>query len=85
MYRQYPPVTNKHFIINICDELNDLYCSLNISRVIKSRRMRWAGHVARRWILVGKLEVKRLLGRTRHRWEDNIKMFLQEVGCEGMD
>ena len=56
------------------DELNDLYCSHNIVRVIKSRRMRWAGHVARMGkervvyrVLVGKPEGKRPLGRPRHR------------------
>ena len=60
----------------------------NIVRVIKSRRIRWAGHVARTGakrgvyrVLVGKPEEK----RPRHRWEDNIKMDLQEVGCGGMD
>ena len=69
------------------DELNDLYCSPNIVRVIKSRRMRWAGHVARmeegrgvHRVLVGKPEGKRPLGRPRRRWEDNIKMDLEEVG-----
>ena len=67
------------------EEFNDLYCSPNIVRVIKSRRMRWAGHVAclgeRRGVygvLVGKPEGKRQLGRPRHRWEDNIKVDLQE-------
>ena len=66
------------------EELNDLYCSPNIVRVIKSKRMRWAGHVARMGerrglyrILVGKPEGKRPLGRPRCRWEDNIKMDLQ--------
>jgi hypothetical protein len=63
---------------------------LNIVRVVKSRRMRWAGHVARMGqgrvvhrVLVGKPEGKRPLGRPRRRWEDNIKMDLQEVrgGC----
>ena len=61
-------------------------------RVIKSRRMRWAGHVARIGegrcvyrVLVGKPEGKRPLGRPRRRWEDNINMDLQEVGCWGMD
>ena len=61
-------------------------------RVIKSRRMRWAGHVARMGegrdmyrVLMGKPEGKRPLGRPRLRWEDNIKMDLQEVGCGGMD
>jgi len=74
------------------EELNDLYCSPNIVRVIKSRRTRWAGHVVcmgeRRGVyrvLVGKAEGKRPLGRPRLRWEDNIKMDLQEVGCGGMD
>ena len=72
--------------------LNDLYCSPNIARVMKSRRMRWAGHVARvrerRVVcrgLVGKPQGKSPLGRPRCRWEDNIKMDLQEVGCGGMD
>ena len=70
------------------EELNDLYSSPNIVWVIKSRRVRWAGHVAhmgeRRGVhrvLVGKPEGKRPLRRPRHRWEDNIKMDLQEVGC----
>jgi hypothetical protein len=69
------------------EELNDLYSSPNIVRVVKSRRMRWAGHVARMGegrvvhrVLVGKPEGKRPLGRHRRRWEDNIKMDLQEVG-----
>jgi len=67
-----------------------MYSSPNIVRVIKSRRMRWAEHVARmgkRRIqgLVGKPEGKRPLGRTRRRWEDNIKMDLQKVRCGGMD
>ena len=69
------------------EELNDLYSSPNILRVIKSRRMRWAGHVARmeegrgvHRVLVGKPEGKRPLGRPRRRLEDNIKMNLQEVG-----
>jgi hypothetical protein len=72
-------------------ELNDLY-SPNIIGIIKSRRMRWSGHVAHMGesrdiyrVLVGKPEGKRPLGRPRHRWEDNIKMDLQEVGCGGMD
>ena len=60
--------------------------------MIKSRRMKWAGHVARMGerrgvyrVLVGKPEGKRPLGRPRRRWEDNIKMDLQEVGCGGLD
>ena len=60
------------------EELNDLYCSPNIVRVIKSRIMRWAGHVAQG--VVGKPEGKRPLGRARRRWEDDIKLDLQEVG-----
>ena len=63
-----------------------------VERVIKSRRMRWAEHVARmgeeRWVyrvLVGKLEGKRPLERSRRRWVDNIRMDLQEVGCGYMD
>jgi len=70
------------------EELNYLYSSPNIVRVIKSRRMRWAGHVARMGeeravyrVLVGKLEGKRQLGRPRRRWVDNIRMDLQEVRC----
>jgi hypothetical protein len=72
-------------------ELNDLYCSPNIVRVIKLRRMRWAGHVAymgeRRGIyrVLLKPEGKRPLGRLRRRWEDNFKLYFQEVGCGGMD
>ena len=69
------------------EELSDLYSLPNIVRVVKSRRMRWAGHVARMGdgrgvhrVLIGKPEGKRLLGRPRRRWEDNINMELQEVG-----
>jgi len=71
--------------------LSDLYSSPNIVRVVKSRRMRWAGHVARMGegrgvyrVLVVKPEGKRPLGSPRRIWEDNIKMDLQEVGrgCE---
>jgi hypothetical protein len=69
------------------EELNDLYSLPNIVRVVKSRRMRWAGHVARMGedrgvhrALVGKPEWKRPLGRPRRKWEDNIKMDLQEIG-----
>jgi len=69
------------------EELDILYSSPNIVRVIKSRRMRGAGHVARMGegrgvyrVLVGKPGGKRPLGRPRRRWEDNIKMDLQEVG-----
>jgi hypothetical protein len=72
------------------DELHSLYPSPNIVRVIKSRRMRWAGHVARMGegrdvyrVLVGKPEGKRPLGRPRRRREDNIKMDLREIGIDG--
>jgi hypothetical protein len=69
-----------------------MYCSPSIIRNIKSRRVRLAGHVARMRenrnayrILVGKPEGKRLLGRRRHRWEDNIKMTLRDIRLCGMD
>jgi len=74
------------------EELSDMYSLPNIVRVVKSGRMRWAGHVARMGqgrevyrVLVGKPEGKRPVGRPRRRWEDNIKMDLQEEGggCEG--
>jgi hypothetical protein len=71
-------------------ELHSLNSSPNVVRVIKWRRMRWAGHVARIGegrgvyrVLVGRPEGKRLLGRHRHRWEDNIKMDLREKGIDG--
>jgi hypothetical protein len=69
------------------EELSDLYSLPNIVRVVKSRRMKWAGHVARMGegrsvhrVLVGKYEGKRPFGRPRRRWKANIKMDLQEVG-----
>jgi hypothetical protein len=72
------------------DELHRLYSSPKIGRVIKSRRMRWAGHVARTEegrdiyrVLVGMPEGKRPLGRPRRRWEDNIKMNFRETGIDG--
>jgi hypothetical protein len=74
------------------DELHSLYSSLNIVRVIKLRRMRWAGHVARMGegrgvyrILVERPEGRRPLGRPRRRWEDNIKMDLSETGIDGVN
>jgi len=74
------------------EELNDLYSSPNIVRVLKSRRMKWAGHLSHMGeerglyrVLVGKPEGRRPLGRPRRRWVDNIKMDLQEVGCGYMD
>jgi len=73
-------------------ELNDLYYSPYIVQVIKLRKMRWVWHVVHMgesrvvyWVWVGKFEGKRPFGRPMHRWKDNIKMDLQEVGCEGMD
>jgi len=72
------------------EELRDLYSLPNIVRVVKLRRMRWVGHVARMGeergvhrVLVGKPAGKRPLGRPRRRWEDNIKMDLWEVGGVG--
>ena len=69
------------------EELNDLYSLPNIVRVVKSRQMRWVGHVARMWedrgehrVLVGKPDGKGPMGRPRRRWEDNIKTDLLEVG-----
>ena len=70
-------------------ELYDLYCSPNIFRVIESRRMRWAEHIARMGrrsdayrVLVGRPEGKRPLGKPSRRWEDNIKMSHQEAGWD---
>ena len=66
-----------------------MYSSPNITRSLKSRRLRWAGHIVRMEqsriayrVLVGKPEGKRSLGRPRRRWEDNIRMNLREVGCD---
>jgi hypothetical protein len=74
------------------EELHNLYYSPSIIRIIKSRRMRWAGHVTSMGgkrnayrILVGKPEGKRRLGRPRRRREDNIGMDLREIGWGGMD
>ena len=71
--------------LQLCSLINYIVCK-------KSRRMRWAGHVARMGeergvyrVLVGKTEGKRPLGRPRRRWVDNIRMDLQEVGCGYMD
>jgi hypothetical protein len=72
------------------DELHSLYSSPDIFKVIKSRRMRWAEHVARMGegrsvygVLGGRPEGKRPLGGPRRRWEDNIKLVLREVGIDG--
>jgi hypothetical protein len=73
-------------------ELHDLYSSPSIIRIIKWRRMRWAGHVARMGetinayrLLVGKPEGRRPLGRPRRRWVDDIRMDLGEVGWSDVD
>jgi hypothetical protein len=74
------------------EELHNLYSSPDIIRQVKSRRMRWAGHVARMGeerkvykVSVGKPEGKRLLGRPTRRWEDGIRMDLREIGLGGVD
>jgi hypothetical protein len=74
------------------EELHGLYSSPSIIRVIKARRMRWAGHVVRKGkmrgaynILVGRPEGRRPLGRPRHIWEDNIKMDLREIEFGDVD
>jgi hypothetical protein len=74
------------------EELHNFYSPLSIIRIIKSRRMRWAGHVARMGekrnmysLLVGKPEGKRPLGRPRRRWIDNIKMDLLQIGLNVVD
>jgi hypothetical protein len=74
------------------EELHGLYSSPSIVRVIKAKRMRWAGHVARMGevrgaynILVGRPEGRRLLGRPKRRWEDNVKMDLREIGFGDVD
>ena len=74
------------------EELSKLYCSPKIVRVIKAKRMRWAGHVVRMGerrgvyrVLLKKGEGKRSLGRSSRRWEDNINIDPQEVGCRGMN
>jgi hypothetical protein len=74
------------------EELHKLYFSSSVIRTIKSRRMRWAENVARMVekrniyrILAEKPEGKRLLRRQRRWWVDNIKMYLREIGCGGMD
>jgi hypothetical protein len=73
-------------------QVDDLYSLPNLVRVINSRRMKWAGHVARMGegrgayrVWVGKTERKRALGRPRRRWENNIRMDLQEAGCGCVD
>jgi hypothetical protein len=74
------------------EELHNLYSFPDIIKQVKSRRMRWAGHLARMGeerklykVLVGKPEGKRPLGRPRRRWEDGIRMYLREIGVGGLD
>jgi hypothetical protein len=74
------------------EKLRDLYSSPSIIRIIKSRRMRWAGHVAQMgrrgtliYLLVGRPDGKRPLGRPRHRWVNNIRMYLGEVEWGDVD
>jgi hypothetical protein len=74
------------------EELHGLYSSPSIIRVVKTRRMRWAGHVVcvrevrdAYNILVGKPEGRRPLGRPRRRWEDNIKVDLREIAFGDVD
>jgi hypothetical protein len=74
------------------EELHNLYSSPSIIRMMKSKRMRWAGHVGRMGaktnayrILVGKREGKRRLGKLRHRWVDSINMDVRAIGWDGED
>jgi hypothetical protein len=74
------------------EELHGLYSSPSIIKAVKARKMRWAGHVARKRevrgaykILVGRPEGRRPLGRPRRRWEDNIRMDLGEIGFGDAD
>ena len=86
LVQSFHPLTQYYLFISVRSSIP------NIVRVIKSRRMRWAGHVALMGeergtyrVLVGKPEGKRPLGRPRRRWVDNIRMDLQEVGCGYVD
>jgi hypothetical protein len=74
------------------EELHNLYSSTDIIRQVKSRRMRWAGHVERMGeerkvykVLVGKPDGRRPLGRPSGRWEDGVRMDLRDIGLEGVD
>jgi hypothetical protein len=84
-------VTGKWRKLHI-EELHNLYTFPDIIRQVRSRRMRWAGHVARMGeeikvykVLMGKPEGKRPLGRPRRRWEDRIRIDLRKIGLGGMD
>ena len=77
---------NGEWIRLLNDHINSSFRSPNILGVIKSRRLRWAGHVVRmKEILTGKLTGKRLLGRPRRRFEDNIRMDFKEIGINTRD
>jgi hypothetical protein len=84
-------LTRESFILLSLEAIKICYNNAIIIRMIKSSRMRWAGHVARMEkrnayrILMGKPEGKRPLGRRRRRWVDNIKMDLREIGWDGLD
>jgi hypothetical protein len=88
----YQVIRNKYHLVIYNEELHNLYSSPDIIRQVKSRRMRWAGHVARMGeerkvykVLVGKPEGKRPLGRPRRRWEDGTRMDLREIDLGGVD
>jgi hypothetical protein len=85
-----PAVTTELLLHN--EEFHSLYSSPSIITMIKSRRMRWAGQVARKTekrnayrILVGNPQGKRTVGRPRRRWVDNIRMDFREIGWDGVD
>jgi hypothetical protein len=85
-------VSKQNFVFVYNEELHNLYCSPSIVRMIRSRKMRWGGHVTRMGekrnacrILVGKPEGNGPLGRPRRRWVDNIKTDLKEIGWDNID
>jgi hypothetical protein len=87
LFRVCPPRSLIHVSLIVYEKLHILYSSQNIIRQIKSRRMRWAGHVARMGedrkvyrVWVGKPEGKRPLGRLGRRWEDEFRLELMEIG-----
>jgi hypothetical protein len=91
LYRKQQATGLKKNVFTLHIPPENLYSSPNIIRMIKSKRIRWAGHVERMGqtrnayrILVGKPEGKRPLGRPRRRWVDNIKMYLREIGWDGV-
>jgi hypothetical protein len=83
---------NNNISVALEEKLHELYSSPSIIRIIKERKMRWAGHVARLRerrnayrLWVGKPEGRRPLGRPKRRWLDNIRMNLEETGCSDVD